>query len=68
MLGEVKLAQEFSKRLFNNGVFAMAIGYPTVPEGSARIRVMMSAAHAKSDLDKTLDSFSNVGKKLGVIS
>ena len=68
MLGEVKLAQEFSKRLFENGIFAMAIGYPTVPEGSARIRVMMSAAHSKNDLDKALEVFSNVGKKLGVIS
>ena len=68
MLGEVKLAQEFSKRLFENGIFAMAIGYPTVPEGSARIRVMMSAAHSKNDLDKALEVFSNVGKKLCVIS
>lgn len=68
MLGGVNLAQEFSKKLFDAGIFAMAIGYPTVPEGYARIRVMMSAAHSKSDLDKALDSFSNVGKKLGVIS
>ncbi|MFO3796636.1 MAG: glycine C-acetyltransferase, partial [Anaerolineales bacterium] len=44
MLGEAPLAQEFSRRLFDEGVFAMAIGYPTVPKGKARIRVMISAA------------------------
>jgi glycine C-acetyltransferase len=45
----------------------MAIGYPTVPQGKARIRVMISAAHSKSDLDKGLKAFAKVGKKLGVI-
>jgi len=68
MLGEAPLAQQFSRELFENGVFAMAIGYPTVPQGKARIRVMISAAHAKADLDKGLEAFAKVGKKLGVIS
>ena len=45
----------------------MAIGYPTVPQGKARIRVMISAAHSKDDLDKGLEAFAKVGKKLGVI-
>ncbi len=67
MLGEAPLAQQFSRELFENGVFAMAIGYPTVPQGKARIRVMISAAHAKDDLDKGLEAFMKVGKKLGVI-
>ncbi len=67
MLGEAPLAQEFSRELFENGVFAMAIGYPTVPQGKARIRVMISAAHEKDDLDKGLEAFQKVGKKLGVI-
>ena len=47
--------------------FGTAIGYPTVPQGKARIRVMISAAHSKDDLDQGLEAFSKVGKKLGVI-
>ena len=67
MLGEAPLAQEFSRRLFENGVFAMAIGYPTVPKGKARIRVMISAVHSREDLDRGLEAFAKVGKELGVI-
>jgi glycine C-acetyltransferase len=68
MLGEAPLAQQFSCELFEAGVFAMALGYPTVPQGKARIRVMISAAHASQDLDRGLEAFSKVGKNLGVIS
>lgn len=68
MLGEASLAQEFSRELFTEGVFGMAIGYPTVPKGAARIRVMISAAHSTNDLEDGLQAFANVGKKLGVIS
>jgi len=68
MLGEAPLAQQFSRDLFEGGVFAMAIGFPTVPRGKARIRVMISAAHAKNDLDQGLESFAKVGRKLGVIN
>jgi glycine C-acetyltransferase len=67
MLGEAPLAQEFSKRLFAENVFAMAIGYPTVPQGKARIRVMISAAHAREDLDQGLAAFEKVGRSLQVI-
>jgi len=67
MLGEAPLAQQFSRELFEAGVFAMAIGFPTVPQGKARIRVMISAAHDESDLDQGLKAFASVGKKLGVI-
>jgi len=67
MLGEAPLAQQFSRDLFAVGVFAMALGYPTVPQGKARLRVMISAAHEKDDLDKGLEAFAKVGKKLGVI-
>jgi glycine C-acetyltransferase len=67
ILGEAALAQEFSRELFDAGVFAMAIGYPTVPQGKARIRVMISAAHRPSDLDQGLGVFAEVGEKLGVI-
>ena len=67
MLGEAPLAQQFSRELFEEGVFAMSLGFPTVPKGKARIRVMISAAHSQSDLDQALQTFIKVGKKLGVI-
>lgn len=68
MLGEATLAQEFSRRLFEEGIFAQAIGYPTVPRGAARIRVMISAVHTKEDLDFALEKFAKVGRELGVIA
>jgi glycine C-acetyltransferase len=67
MLGDAALAQQFSRELFEAGVFAMALGFPTVPQGKARIRVMISAAHSTADLDKGLAAFKQVGRKLGVI-
>lgn len=67
MLGEAPLAQRFSRDLFERGVFAMAIGYPTVPRGAARIRVMISAAHSQEDLEQGLAAFEVVGRDLGVI-
>ena len=68
MLGEAPLAQQFSRELFEKGVFAMALGFPTVPRGKARIRVMISASHAKDDLDQGLQAFREVGARLGVIA
>ncbi|MEZ4864017.1 MAG: glycine C-acetyltransferase [Caldilineaceae bacterium] len=67
MLGEAPLAQQFSRQLFDAGVFAMAIGYPTVPMGKARIRVMNSAAHSQEDLEQALAAFEQVGRALRVI-
>ena len=67
MLGEAPLAQQFSRELFEENVFAMAIGFPTVAKGKARIRVMISAAHDNDDLGKGLEAFEKVGKKLGVL-
>ncbi len=68
MLGEAPLAQAFSRKLFEAGVFATAIGYPTVPMGKARIRVMNSAAHSREDLEEALDIFAAVGRELGVLT
>lgn len=68
MLGEATLAQQFSRRLFEEGLFAMAIGFPTVPRGKARIRVMNSAAHSQSDLEQGLEIFARVGRELAVIN
>lgn len=67
MLGEAPLAQQFSRTLFEEGLFAMAIGFPTVARGQARIRVMISASHSQADLTQALDIFGKVGKQLGVI-
>jgi len=67
MLGEVALAKQFSARLFEEGMFAMALGFPTVPRGKARIRVMNTAAHTQDDLDKGLELFAKIGRELGVI-
>jgi glycine C-acetyltransferase len=67
MLGEAPKAQAFSKKLFEEGVFAMAIGFPTVPRGKARIRVMNSASHSMDDLNQGLGIFEKVGKELSVI-
>jgi glycine C-acetyltransferase len=67
ILGEAPLAQRFSRRLFEEDVFATAIAYPTVPPGTARIRVMPSAAHSREDLDFALDVFGRLGRELKVI-
>jgi glycine C-acetyltransferase len=67
MLGEASLAREFSRQLFEQGVFAMAIAFPTVAKGKARIRVMNTAAHSSADLEEALTVFQRVGKSLGVI-
>lgn len=67
MLGDSKLAQDFSKELFAEGLFAKAIVYPTVAQGKARVRIMNSAGHTKEQLDKAINIFERVGKKLEVI-
>jgi glycine C-acetyltransferase len=68
MIGDEKRAREFSRRLFDEEqVFAMAITYPTVARGAARIRVMLSASHTEEGLDFGLGAFERVGKDLGVI-
>jgi len=67
MLGEAPVAQQFSRELFDAGVFAMALGFPTVPRGKARIRVMISAAHSSDDLELGLEAFEKTGKRLGMI-
>jgi glycine C-acetyltransferase len=67
MLGEAALAANFSRMLFEEGVFASKIAYPTVAQGKARIRVMISAAHSRADLDEAIAAFARVGRELKVI-
>ncbi|NMB46651.1 MAG: glycine C-acetyltransferase [Firmicutes bacterium] len=67
MIGEAAKAAEFSHRLFNEKVFAQSIGFPTVPRGKARIRVMVSASHSQKDLDYGIKAFETVGKAMGLI-
>ncbi|MGH9736152.1 MAG: glycine C-acetyltransferase [Candidatus Acidiferrales bacterium] len=68
MVGDAAKAFQFSRDLFNEGVFACAIGYPTVPEGKARLRTIVTAAHKRADLQKALDIIARVGKNLGIVS
>jgi len=67
MLGEASLARTFSRRLFEEKIFGMALGYPTVPMGKARIRAIISATHSHEDLDFAFDAFKRIGKELGVL-
>jgi glycine C-acetyltransferase len=67
IIGEEKLTQRFSKRLLEEGVYAKAIVYPTVPRGTGRIRNMPTAGHSKAMLDKALSIYEKVGRELGVI-
>ncbi|MDR1048444.1 MAG: glycine C-acetyltransferase [Synergistaceae bacterium] len=67
IIGEAQAAKEFSARLFENGVFATSIVFPTVPKGTARIRAMVSAAHSGEDLARAVEAFVSVGKAMGVV-
>src|SRR5437868_11515320 len=68
IVGDGRLTMEFSRELFNEGVMATGIAFPTVPEGKARIRTIMTATHTKDELEKTLDILKKVGKRLGIIN
>jgi glycine C-acetyltransferase len=67
MLYDAKLSQEFAVRLLEEGIYVIGFYYPVVPKGEARIRVQLSAAHTQQQLDRALDAFIRVGKKLKVI-
>ena len=68
MMGDPETAMRFSDRLMDEGVFAQPVVFPTVPIEGARLRTIVTAAHADEQLDLALQAFSTVGKELGVIS
>jgi glycine C-acetyltransferase len=67
IVGDAALAHQFSRELFAAGVFAQGIGFPTVPEGKARIRTIVTATHTREELTRALDILERVGKKLKII-
>jgi len=67
MLYDAKLAQEFAAKMLDEGIYVIGFYYPVVPQGKARIRVQLSAAHEQEHLDKAIAAFTKVGKELGVL-
>ncbi|WP_273804052.1 glycine C-acetyltransferase [Providencia rettgeri] len=67
MLGDAKLAQTFAKELLDEGIYVTGFFYPVVPQGQARIRTQMSAAHSEEDILHAVDAFTRIGKKLNII-
>lgn len=68
MIGDAKLTQIFAKEMLARGIYVIGFFYPVVPQGEARVRTQMSAAHSRSDLDRAIAAFEEVGKQLQVIS
>jgi glycine C-acetyltransferase len=67
MLNDEKLAHAFADALLDEGIYVIGFSFPVVPRGKARIRVQISAAHSPADIDKAIEAFTSVGKKLGVL-
>ena len=68
MLGDAKLAQQFAKDLLDEGIYVIGFFYPVVPQGQARIRTQMSAAHSHEQIDRAVAAFIKIGRKLGVLA
>ena len=66
-VGEAAKAFEFSRRLFDAGLYAPAVGYPTVPEGKARLRAIVTATHKRAELERAAEILAEVGRSLGII-
>ena len=67
MLGEAKLSQDMARDLLDLGIYVIGFFYPVVPKGQARIRVQLSAAHTRDQIDRAIDAFTQVGKRYGVV-
>ena len=68
IVGEGRLTMEFSRELFKEGVMATGIAFPTVAEGKARIRTIMTATHTRDQLERALETLKKVGKRLGIVA
>ena len=68
MLGEAKLAQQVAEAMLREGIYVIGFSYPVVPQGQARIRTQMSAAHEPHHIDRAVAAFAKVGRELGVIA
>ncbi|MDK7222557.1 aminotransferase class I/II-fold pyridoxal phosphate-dependent enzyme, partial [Proteus mirabilis] len=68
MLGDAKLAQQFAARLLDEGIYVTGFFYPVVPQGQARIRTQMSAAHTPEQIERAIAAFIKIGKQLNVIA
>jgi glycine C-acetyltransferase len=68
MLGDAHVAGEMSDRLLGEGLFVIAFSFPVVPQGKARIRVQMSAAHSDDDVTSAVEAFTRVGREMGVLA
>jgi glycine C-acetyltransferase len=67
IVGEAALAYQLSRELFDEGVLATGIGFPTVAKGRARVRTIVAATHTRPELDRALEAFGKVGRKLGIL-
>jgi len=68
MLYDAKLAQQFAKELLDEGIYVIGFFYPVVPQGQARIRTQMSAAHTHAQIDRAVEAFTKIGRRLGVVA
>jgi glycine C-acetyltransferase len=67
MLGDAAKTQEMSKKLLERGLFVVGLWFPVVPEGTARLRFQISAAHTREQIDQALNIMSDVGREMGII-
>ena len=67
IVGDGRLTMDFSRALFDEGVLGTGIAFPTVPEGKARIRTIMTATHTREELDQALETLKTVGKRMGIV-
>ncbi len=68
MIGDAKLAQDMARALLDEGIYVIGFSYPVVPKGEARIRVQLSAEHEPAHVERAIEAFTKVGRRMGVVS